>query len=618
MNRHLRSACLAACLACCASPSHSAGLTTGADFLLVNTGARPDAMGGAFSAVADDVNTLSYNPAGLAGITLPEIGYGRYEFVRGIHFDFIAGAIPLGSAGVIGMGYVGNKVEPFNSTGDPLAATESAAEQALLFGWARSFNRLHLGAGVKSVKRRIGPASGNAVMGDFGFKLRLTPRLFLAGSLMNAGSDMKIPEPERPPTTMRFGCAWRLVENYPHRWDIAMDGQMPVGSRRPVYGWGTEYCLREHYALRGGWVGNMETEGITAGVGLKLSFFQLDYAFQPFKELGQTHRVSGLFRWNGPWLQGAQPNPPRYVRARDVPGALEIRWDKPLGLVESYEIQIRPMDGGAPKVYSKIPAPPFKLTDLKLDTLYSITMRSVAQGGRKSYPTKTFYAEGRMLSREKSAAGPSVSQGVEGSVDPAGLKLSWQGDPSSPGAVYNVYQKSSSGSIRKLTGQPGPSTVVWLVEADRMEGGIFVVSAVNPKDGSEKAVGSYTWNPTAAEKAVLDPSNRLKLKASPQPGGRIFLDWEADPQATGYTLLCTAYADGVYHRLGDMSSAKTWTTLMPKLKDRSFRFRVVSHDAAGKWLRGSREITPKNSDTGSSSPEETIGDSDAKLQLKKQ
>ena len=52
-------------------------LTSGADFLLMTTGARPDGMGQAFSAVADDINTLSFNPAGLGNIRLPEIGYGH-------------------------------------------------------------------------------------------------------------------------------------------------------------------------------------------------------------------------------------------------------------------------------------------------------------------------------------------------------------------------------------------------------------------------------------------------------------------------------------------------------------------------------------------------------------
>ena len=40
--------------------------TTGAQFLKIGTGARPVAMGYAFSAVADDLNALYWNPAGLA------------------------------------------------------------------------------------------------------------------------------------------------------------------------------------------------------------------------------------------------------------------------------------------------------------------------------------------------------------------------------------------------------------------------------------------------------------------------------------------------------------------------------------------------------------------------
>ena len=121
------------------------GLTSGADFLLVNTGARPDALGGAFSAVADDVNTLTYNPAGLANIRLPEAGYGRYDFVAGIHYDFVGLASPLGDYGVLGFGYVGMGTDAFNSTEDPNATPGTASEKALILGWGRSFGRLHLG-----------------------------------------------------------------------------------------------------------------------------------------------------------------------------------------------------------------------------------------------------------------------------------------------------------------------------------------------------------------------------------------------------------------------------------------------------------------------------------------
>ena len=43
-----------------------AALNTGAAFLKIGTGARPAALGGAYTALADDVNAIYYNPGALA------------------------------------------------------------------------------------------------------------------------------------------------------------------------------------------------------------------------------------------------------------------------------------------------------------------------------------------------------------------------------------------------------------------------------------------------------------------------------------------------------------------------------------------------------------------------
>ena len=50
--------------------SGSRGTTT-ANFLKLGAGARAEAMGGAYAAVADDATALYWNPAGLTRISLP-------------------------------------------------------------------------------------------------------------------------------------------------------------------------------------------------------------------------------------------------------------------------------------------------------------------------------------------------------------------------------------------------------------------------------------------------------------------------------------------------------------------------------------------------------------------
>ena len=49
-------------------------------FLKINSGARPVAMGGAFTGVADDENSLYYNPAGIASMNRNGVILGYHNY----------------------------------------------------------------------------------------------------------------------------------------------------------------------------------------------------------------------------------------------------------------------------------------------------------------------------------------------------------------------------------------------------------------------------------------------------------------------------------------------------------------------------------------------------------
>ena len=72
MKRKITSGALVVAILCCLPLiSHSGFLdsatgTTGAQFLRICPGARPAALGGAFTAVTDDANAVAYNPASIS------------------------------------------------------------------------------------------------------------------------------------------------------------------------------------------------------------------------------------------------------------------------------------------------------------------------------------------------------------------------------------------------------------------------------------------------------------------------------------------------------------------------------------------------------------------------
>lgn len=76
--------------------------TSGAQFLKIGAGARSTAMGDAFVGIADDVNAVYYNPAGLGYLERAEITAMRTQWFQGMNYDFGAMIFPLteGSLGL--------------------------------------------------------------------------------------------------------------------------------------------------------------------------------------------------------------------------------------------------------------------------------------------------------------------------------------------------------------------------------------------------------------------------------------------------------------------------------------------------------------------------------------
>ena len=75
--------------------------TTAANFLEIGTSSRAVSMGEAFVALADDVNSAYWNPAGLAFISGLECGVSSQDWVVGITHSTFSTAINMGSYGTL-------------------------------------------------------------------------------------------------------------------------------------------------------------------------------------------------------------------------------------------------------------------------------------------------------------------------------------------------------------------------------------------------------------------------------------------------------------------------------------------------------------------------------------
>ncbi|HAH08444.1 MAG TPA: hypothetical protein DCM05_18285 [Elusimicrobia bacterium] len=275
--------------------AEAATLNSGAAFLKIGTGARPEAMGGAYTALADDVSALHYNPAGLASLFKRELGITHTEYLLGSKFDFVGFAQPT-ALGTFGLGFVRldtGSQEARNADRQAVGGF-SAADSAYTLGFSRRLNVVSLGANIKYLESRIGSDSASTFALDFGANRRLG-NFTLGLSVLNVGRGMKFISQRDPlPLILSLGGAYRLGGAL----NLALDVRHEPNDRRTDVGLGTEYAVLPMFSLRAGYATMSSVQnrsplnGLGGGFGLKLKNYRADYTFTPFGDLGNVQRIS--------------------------------------------------------------------------------------------------------------------------------------------------------------------------------------------------------------------------------------------------------------------------------------------------------------------------------------
>ncbi len=280
--------------------------TYGAQFLLIPVGARPAALGGAFVAVSGDPTSIYWNPAGLSGLSALQLGLFHNKWFSDVTRQSAFAAYPT-PAGVFGAGltylHMGEIVgfdvdeygEPFrisNFTCYDLAGTVSYAKAIAL--------HTSVGANLKVIQESLADyrALGFGVdagllfcVGDF-----LGPGAWYPVRNITVGCDIKnlgvlgrfITKTEKFPLEVNVGLAARLLGN---SIIVLAEVDKPVDGEYAGH-FGLEWALRDILTLRAGYdTANEFGSGITCGVGIKISDWVLDYAYVPYSDLGETHRV---------------------------------------------------------------------------------------------------------------------------------------------------------------------------------------------------------------------------------------------------------------------------------------------------------------------------------------
>ncbi len=174
--------------------------TRAAEFLTIPVGPRGVAMGGAFSAVADDISAIWWNPAGLGFLEKKEVFLTVIERPLDIRYTYGAVAVPLWDNRLV----LGTFLSVLNS-GDQEITTETQPEgtgayysaYSLSAGGVITYNfsdRFSAGLTVKNVHEDIFGLTQDAVAFDMGTNYHenvLGVPVRLAFTLTNLGTNLR-------------------------------------------------------------------------------------------------------------------------------------------------------------------------------------------------------------------------------------------------------------------------------------------------------------------------------------------------------------------------------------------------------------------------------------------
>ncbi|MBA3065125.1 PorV/PorQ family protein [bacterium] len=292
--------------------------TTAANFLKIGVGARNIGMGEAAVAVTDDINSVYWNPAGLAHIVQPVFTFAHTQWFQDIQYEQIGfakqyntgrdiGGFSKLSLGVNIFRLSVKKFEGRSATDDKIGSV-GASDTAFVISGAsdlrtfksfpsKSGSELYGGVNLKYISQQLYTYSASAFALDLGLQWYEASKIVKKGwragvNIQNLGTKIKFDEVAGSlPMNTKLGVGYRyILAGDPVTFD--MDFNMPNDEDSYVCT-GVEYLVKDLLALRVGFRSGVDIgSGIRAGIGINAGLYSIDYAFAGFGDLGGTHRVS--------------------------------------------------------------------------------------------------------------------------------------------------------------------------------------------------------------------------------------------------------------------------------------------------------------------------------------
>jgi hypothetical protein len=286
-------------------PYSSLAATTGFDFLKLGIGARPLALGEAYVALANDINAIYWNPAGLVQLRRQETGFTYNRWFEDIGYYFFGYSYLFNdSVFALSVYYLGaENIEGSDDASNPTGEF-SVYDLAFAFSYSRQLtDKLSTGLNLKFISEKLEDEDARAFAFDLGALYKTGIRNLVLGlNIQNVGTKIKfITQSASLPLNWKFGLAYNLFPGYP----VILTLDTNKSENRDIYfGLGAEWWLGDYLALRIGRKFNSRIDdGLRFGLGLKVEDLRIDYAYIPHNILGDTHQFSVGFYFGKPEIE---------------------------------------------------------------------------------------------------------------------------------------------------------------------------------------------------------------------------------------------------------------------------------------------------------------------------
>ncbi len=173
--------------------------TTSAAFLEIGAGARSLAMGGAYVSIADDANSIYWNPAGMVNLKSPQLQTYYAPWLVETQFYYGTSVMPLGSFGSIGFSYTAITMDEMmvrtveNPEPDEYGQKFDAGNLALGVAYAKKLtDRFSFGFQTKFIQEKIWQMKANGVAIDIGTLFKTSNNINIGMSVSNFGGKLNM------------------------------------------------------------------------------------------------------------------------------------------------------------------------------------------------------------------------------------------------------------------------------------------------------------------------------------------------------------------------------------------------------------------------------------------